>query len=153
MSEPTHPRYLTRSAGRALAAAALTAATRTDPAITHVLLDAVDARLAAAPVPCLLASAGCTVPAIVEVFTADNLLPDRPQALCHTHGLAAASATVRRGVEVTLRPVPDDEPVSADCRGGRHPMLVFGGGEPCVDCACWCHAGEALRRPSPDPGS
>jgi hypothetical protein len=44
-------------------------------------------------------------------------------------------------------PERDAEPVSADCRGGRHPVLVSGGGVPCVDCACWCHAGEPLRRP------
>jgi len=53
---------------------------------------------------------------------------------------------------VAPEPECDDEPTSADCRGGRHPMLEPGAAA-CEGCACWCHAGEALRRPSPDPGS
>jgi len=40
----------------------------------------------------------------------------------------------------------DDEPVSANCRGGRHSMLVHGAA-PCIGCECWCHAGEALKTP------
>jgi hypothetical protein len=42
VTEASHPHYLSRSAERALAATALTAATRTDPAVTSTLVDALD---------------------------------------------------------------------------------------------------------------
>jgi hypothetical protein len=41
-SMPDHPQYLSRSARRALAAAVITAASGTDPAITSVVADALD---------------------------------------------------------------------------------------------------------------
>jgi hypothetical protein len=44
------------------------------------------------------------------------------------------------------------EPLSANCRSGRHPTLARD--VPCPPyCECWCHAGEALRPPVTDPGS
>ncbi len=55
MPEPTHPRYLTRSSDRMRAGAAITATVGTDPAVTAVIVDAIDLVSAA-----LLAAAGLT---------------------------------------------------------------------------------------------